>query len=203
VLKVNEGIGGPEFLLDLFPRHYIAGPLKERRENLERSLLELDLVDVASYFTASKVYFELSDAEARRCRRWFLHGGSPAFRFDHIPVPHRCQPAKILEKPLRGPRVLFPHLFTCALPRIYALCMDACGGLRKDAITIAQARWTRMVCRQTWRVVAHVTQPSTPPWLREKNMTLKNIVTVLGRPGVVFWVLAFIPDNLTHLTPGA
>jgi hypothetical protein len=81
VLKVNKGIAGPEFLLDLFPRHDFAGPLKERGENLERSLLEFDFVAVASYFTPSKVYFELSDAEARRCRGWFLHGGSPAFRF--------------------------------------------------------------------------------------------------------------------------
>jgi hypothetical protein len=42
-----------------------------------------------------------------------------------------------------------------------------------------------------------------PPWLKEKNMTLKNIITVLGRTGVVFSVLAFIPNNLTHLTPVA
>jgi hypothetical protein len=106
-------------------------------------------------------------------------------------------------KTVKRAKALFPRLFTYALPQIYPLCMDACGGLRKDANTIAQARWTRMVCRQTWRVVAHITQPSTPPWLGEKNMTLKNIVTVLGRTGVVFPVLAFIPNNLTHLTPVA
>ena len=34
-------------------------------------------------------------------------------------------------------------------------------------------------------------------------MTLKGIVTVLGRTGVVFSVLAFIPNDLTHLTPVA
>jgi hypothetical protein len=34
-------------------------------------------------------------------------------------------------------------------------------------------------------------------------MTLKGIVTVLGRAGVVFSVLAFFPNNLIHLTPVA
>jgi hypothetical protein len=43
VFKVNEGIGRPETLADLFPRHHLAGPLEERGENLEGSLLELDL----------------------------------------------------------------------------------------------------------------------------------------------------------------
>ena len=31
-------------------------------------------------------------------------------------------------------------------------------------------------------------------------MTLKGIVTALGRAGVVFSVLAFVPNNLVHLT---
>jgi hypothetical protein len=75
VFKINEGIGGPEFLLDLFPRHHLAGLLEERGENLERSLLELDFVAVSPHFTASKVYFKLSDAEARNCCGWDLHGG--------------------------------------------------------------------------------------------------------------------------------
>jgi hypothetical protein len=34
-------------------------------------------------------------------------------------------------------------------------------------------------------------------------MTLKGIVTVLGRTGVVVSVLAFIPNDLTHLPPVA
>ena len=34
-------------------------------------------------------------------------------------------------------------------------------------------------------------------------MTLKGIVTVLGRAGLVFSVLTFIPNDLTHLTPVA
>jgi hypothetical protein len=82
VFKVYEGIGGPEFLLDLFPRHHFAGPLEERGENLEGSFLQLDPVAVAAYFTASKVNFEPSDPETRGCRSWYLHGGArPAFCF--------------------------------------------------------------------------------------------------------------------------
>jgi hypothetical protein len=42
VFKVYERIGGPEFLLDLFARHDFARPLKERGENLEGPLLQLD-----------------------------------------------------------------------------------------------------------------------------------------------------------------
>lgn len=34
-------------------------------------------------------------------------------------------------------------------------------------------------------------------------MTLKGIVTTLGRAGVVFSVLAFVPNKLVHLTPVA
>jgi hypothetical protein len=61
VFKVNEGIGGPEFLLDLFPRHHFTVLLKERGENLEGSLLQLDLIAVAPQFTTSKVNLEVSD----------------------------------------------------------------------------------------------------------------------------------------------
>jgi hypothetical protein len=39
VFKVNEGIGGPELLPDLFPGHHFAGPLEERGQNLEGSFL--------------------------------------------------------------------------------------------------------------------------------------------------------------------
>jgi hypothetical protein len=97
VFKVNEGIGRPETLADLFPRHHLAGPLEERGENLEGSLLELDFVAVAPHFTASKVYFKLSDTEARNCYGWYLHGGhNQLFDFDPNPVPNRCQPGSRL-----------------------------------------------------------------------------------------------------------
>jgi hypothetical protein len=65
VLKVYEGISGPELLLHLLPRHHFARTLDERGQNLEGSFLELDLVAVAPQFTASKVNFEISDPEAR------------------------------------------------------------------------------------------------------------------------------------------
>jgi hypothetical protein len=39
VFKVNEGIGGPELLPDLFPGHHFAGPLEESCQNLEGSFL--------------------------------------------------------------------------------------------------------------------------------------------------------------------
>jgi hypothetical protein len=98
VFKVNEGIVRPETLADLFSRHHLAGPLEERGENLERSLLELDFVAIAPHFTASKVYFKLSDAEARNCYRWYLHGGlNQLFDFDPNPVPNMCQPGSGLE----------------------------------------------------------------------------------------------------------
>jgi hypothetical protein len=68
VFKVNEGIGGPEPLLDLFPRHHLAGPLEEHGENLEGSFLQLDLAAVMAQFTSSKVNFELPDPDAHSSR---------------------------------------------------------------------------------------------------------------------------------------
>jgi hypothetical protein len=64
VFKVNEGIGGPEILADLVPRHHLPGPLEERGEDLKGALLKPDLVAVESHLTASKIDFELSDPEA-------------------------------------------------------------------------------------------------------------------------------------------
>ncbi|HEY2468484.1 MAG TPA: hypothetical protein VGI45_11705 [Terracidiphilus sp.] len=82
VLKVYEGIGWPKLLPDLFPRYHVAGPLDERGQNLEGSLLKLYLLTVAPHLTTSKVNFELSDPEARGCCGWYLHGGArPANRF--------------------------------------------------------------------------------------------------------------------------
>ena len=78
--------------------------------------------------------------------------------------------------------------------------LEFIDGLRKDPNTIGQARWLARCagkhggCR-TYPEAGH------PPWLMEKSMTLKGIVTILGRTGVVFSVLAIIPNNLTHLTP--
>jgi hypothetical protein len=74
------------------PRHDFAGPLKERGENLERSLLEFDFVAVASYFThrrstSNSPTRRRADAVAGSCM-----AGHQLFDFDPIPVPHRCQP---------------------------------------------------------------------------------------------------------------
>jgi hypothetical protein len=83
VFEVNESIGGPESLPDLFPGDHFAGALKERCENLERPFLKLDLDVVMPQFTATKVSFEVPDPEARGCRGWYLHGGVlPAFESD-------------------------------------------------------------------------------------------------------------------------
>ena len=95
MFKVNEGIGRPETLADLFPRHHLAGSQEERGENLEGSLLELDFVAVAPHLTASKVYFKLSDAEARNCCGWYLHGGlNQLFDFDPTPCPKQVSTGK-------------------------------------------------------------------------------------------------------------
>jgi hypothetical protein len=68
VFKVNEGIGGPELLLDLFPRHHFAGPPEERGQNLEGSFLQLDLVALVAHLTRSKVNLEFPNPDARRSR---------------------------------------------------------------------------------------------------------------------------------------
>src|SRR2546423_752956 len=38
-LEIHEGVGGPEFLLDLFPGHHLAGPVQQNGQNLKRLLL--------------------------------------------------------------------------------------------------------------------------------------------------------------------
>jgi hypothetical protein len=68
VFEVNEGVGGPEILPDLFSSDHFAGALQERRKNLEWPLLKLDLFPVAPQLTAAKISFEISDAEAHGCR---------------------------------------------------------------------------------------------------------------------------------------
>jgi hypothetical protein len=81
VFKIYEGIGGPELLLNLLPRHHFAGPLDERGKNLEGSFLELYLLAPVPHFTASEVNFEFFDPNAHGRSCWYLHGGArPAFR---------------------------------------------------------------------------------------------------------------------------
>jgi len=74
VFKINEGIGGPEFLLELVPCHHFAGSLEEQGENLEGPLLELDLLAISAEFPSSKINFELSDPDAPRSRDGYFHG---------------------------------------------------------------------------------------------------------------------------------
>jgi hypothetical protein len=81
VFKIYEGIGWPELLLDLLPRHHFAGPLDERGKNLEGSFLELYFLAPLPHFTASEVDLKFSDPDAHGCCCWYLHGGArPAFR---------------------------------------------------------------------------------------------------------------------------
>jgi hypothetical protein len=75
VFKVNEGTGGPELLLDLFSRHYFAGPPEERGEKLKGSFLQFDFVALVAHFTGSKVNFELPDSDTCWSRGGYLHGG--------------------------------------------------------------------------------------------------------------------------------
>ena len=81
VFKIYEGVGGPELLLNLLPRHHFAGPLDERSKNLERPFLKLYLLASVPHLTASEINFEFSDPDAHGCSSWYLHGGArPAFR---------------------------------------------------------------------------------------------------------------------------
>jgi hypothetical protein len=48
VFKVNEGIGGPKLLPELFPCHHFTGPLEEHGEDLEGAFLKLDLLAISA-----------------------------------------------------------------------------------------------------------------------------------------------------------
>jgi hypothetical protein len=76
---------------------------------------------------------------------------------------------------------------------IYTLCMDARRGLRKDANTIAQARWTRTVFRQTWRVVAQTVQDET---LEAQRVSFGDEVTTVLPPilrSLRWWLVRLSP----------
>jgi hypothetical protein len=75
MFEINEGISGPEFLLEVFPGHYFARTLEEHGENLEGPLLELDLLATSAQFPPSKINFELSNPDAPRSTGRNLHGG--------------------------------------------------------------------------------------------------------------------------------
>src|ERR1700739_2059245 len=92
VFKIDKGIVGPEFSLNLFPGYHFPGTFKESGKNLERPLLEPDLVAIAPQFSAAKVNFELSDAEARIRCCWLWHGGAyQRLSFDLTGLQNRGQ----------------------------------------------------------------------------------------------------------------
>jgi hypothetical protein len=63
VVEVDEGVGRPEFLLQLFARDHLAGALQQQRQDLKWLLLQAQLDSVLAQF--ARVEIELKHSKAR------------------------------------------------------------------------------------------------------------------------------------------
>ena len=63
VVEVDEGVGGPELLLQLFARDDVSGMIEEQSEHLEGLALQAQLDATLAQFSRAEV--ELEDSETR------------------------------------------------------------------------------------------------------------------------------------------
>ena len=62
VVEVDEGVGGPELLLQLFAGDDFSGALEQQGEDLERLALQAELDSALAQFACAEVEFEDSEA---------------------------------------------------------------------------------------------------------------------------------------------
>ena len=63
VVEIDESVGGPEFLLELFARDDFASAFEKQGENLERLALQAELDAAFAQFAGAEIEFEDSKAE--------------------------------------------------------------------------------------------------------------------------------------------
>ena len=56
VVEIDEGIGGPEFLLQVFARNDFASALEQQCQNLERLALQAEFHAALTQFTRGEIY---------------------------------------------------------------------------------------------------------------------------------------------------
>jgi hypothetical protein len=68
VIEVDKSVGGPDSLLQLFPRDHRAWIFQQNLKNLQGLLLKLDLDALLAQFPGANIHFV--DAEANRGLHW-------------------------------------------------------------------------------------------------------------------------------------
>jgi len=63
VIEINEGVLGPQFLAQFFPGNYFSGPLQQRRQYLQRLLLQLYLLSLVAQFARLEINLKRSEAD--------------------------------------------------------------------------------------------------------------------------------------------
>ena len=62
MVEVDEGVGGPELLLQLFARNHFAGAFEQQRQNLEGLALQAQLHAALAQFACAEIELEHSKA---------------------------------------------------------------------------------------------------------------------------------------------
>jgi len=65
VIEIDKSVGGPDFLLQLFPRDHLARIFQQNLKNLQGLLLKLDLDALLAQFPGAQVHFENTEANRR------------------------------------------------------------------------------------------------------------------------------------------
>src|SRR5579884_3405628 len=76
VVEIDEGIGGPEAVAEVFAGDDIARALEQDNQYLERLFLELDFAAIAKEFARADIGFEDSEAIARDVGQWMIRARS-------------------------------------------------------------------------------------------------------------------------------
>jgi hypothetical protein len=74
VIKVHEGVGRPELLLQLFTSHDLSGALEQQREDLKGLPLEPHFHAALAQFAGRQVHFEESESDNSARILWSGHG---------------------------------------------------------------------------------------------------------------------------------
>jgi hypothetical protein len=81
MVEVNLGVVRPEFPANLFPRHYVAGALKQHCKDSKRLFGKTDgVTTVPAKLTGTKIKFEIFEPNHTTIASYVLHATSPRAR---------------------------------------------------------------------------------------------------------------------------
>src|SRR5262249_7439746 len=75
VIKIDEGVSGPEFCAQFFASDDLAGTFEQRGEKSERLILETDALAVVAQFSCLQIQLKRSELNALRTSNRMFHRG--------------------------------------------------------------------------------------------------------------------------------